>query len=180
VRGAARRRLAVPHAGRQGEWIDAGRPAITQRGDDFTESTRNVWKDYPTAPGALYNALADESAPEPGKTGVPQGVEMFVRVKDILRDPTASSALRAAALQVAQRIPGAQLAGGATDPLGRHGVIVAFPSDYWGTPSDQFLFDATTFQPLAERQIRPDSPPAERSWNVFPGRAVVGSITGRP
>jgi hypothetical protein len=180
VRGAARRRLAVPHAGRQGEWIDAGRPAITQRGDDFTESTRNVWKDYPTAPGALFNALADESAPEPGKTGVPQGVEMFVRVKDILRDPTPSSALRAAALQVAQRIPGAQVAGGATDPLGRHGVIVAFPSDYWGTPSDQFLFDATTFQPLAERQIRPDSPPVERGWNVFPERVVVGSITARP
>jgi hypothetical protein len=165
----------------KGKWIDAGRPAITQRGDDFTVTTENVWKDYPTSPGALYNALADESASLAGaKTNVPQKAEMFVRVKDILRDPTASSELRAAALQVAQRIPGAQVAGEATDPLGRHGIIVAFPSDYWGPRSDQLLFDPKTYEPLAERQIRPDSPPAERGWNVFPERMVVDSITARP
>jgi len=161
-------------------WIDAGRPTVSEEGSDFTETTENIWKGYPTNPDSLYKALAEESAPAAGaKTGVPQKVEMFVRVKDILRDPTASSALRAAALQVAQRIPGAQVAGEATDPLGRHGIIVAFPSDYWGPMSDQFLFDPETFEALAERQLRPGQP-AERGWNVIPKRVVVNSITARP
>ncbi|MDX6534697.1 MAG: hypothetical protein QOF68_2441 [Gaiellales bacterium] len=163
------------------KWIDAGRPAINERADDFTETTDNAWRNYPTSADALYNVLADESAPdETAKTGVPQKVEMFVRVKDILRDPTASSELRAAALQVAQRIPGAEVAGEATDPLGRHGIIVAFPSDYWGDVSDQFLFDPNTYKALAERRLRSDSPPAEQAWNVFPDREVVSSITARP
>jgi hypothetical protein len=162
-------------------WIDAGRPHLSMAPDDFTETTENVWKGYPTTPDALYNALADESAPQAGaETGVPQHVEMFVRVKDILRDATAPSELRAAALQVAQRIPGAKVAGQATDPLGRHGVIVAFPSEYWGPLSDQLLFDPNTYQPLAERQLKPDSPPSERVWNVIPQRVVVDSITARP
>jgi hypothetical protein len=162
-------------------WVDEGKPPIHPRGDTFIASNDHLWKGYPTNPDALYNVLADEAAPQPGvATAPPQQAEMFVRVKDILRDPSASSELRAAALQVAGRIAGAEVIGEATDQLGRRGVIVAFPSDYWGPRSDQFLFDPRTFQPLAERELRPDSPPAEREWNAFPERVVVGSITARP
>jgi hypothetical protein len=83
-----------------------------------------------------------------------------------------------AALEVAARIPGITVLGQATDAAGRTGTVVAFDSTYWGGPrSDQFLFDPTTDALLSEREVRPDSTPAERAWQPIPTAIVVDSIT---
>jgi hypothetical protein len=162
-------------------WIAAGRPPLDEPTFDQTFRPGSHWSEYPTDPDRLYAKLQSLAEPGPdATTAPPTGAEMFVLVKDILRDPSAPAQLRAAAIRVAGRIAGARIAGTATDSLGRTGIRVVFHSSYWGTLSDEFLFDPHTHLPLAERAVRPDSPPAERTWNSYPVPTIVDGIDDRP
>jgi hypothetical protein len=132
-------------------WIAAGRP-------DLSES---VWTgaveappalDLPSDADVLYERLEAKSQ------GHPEGVheEMFTLLGDALRDTmlrymTATPAQRAALYEVAARIPGVELVGRVTDPIGRTGVAVAMASTDDGL-RHMLVLDPDTGELLAEEQ----------------------------
>lgn len=127
---------------------------------------------YATSPAALYTQLHDQATHGPW----PMGAEMFVLIKDVLRESADNPALRAAALQVAARAPCAHVLGIARDDTGRQGTIVGCKSTYWGGPLiDEFLFDTKTGALLAERQVRPTSTGPELRWQATPVTQIVYS-----
>ena len=106
----------------------------------------------------------------------PVNAQMFVLVRDLLREGLLPQDLREALYRVAARIPGVSVTPGVVDQLGRTGTAV------WLVEGDtdsreEFIFDPATGAPLAERSLTPDGAVAYESAVVV--RGVVDSIDSR-
>ncbi|MEW6583038.1 MAG: CU044_5270 family protein, partial [Actinomycetota bacterium] len=127
--------------------------------------------------------LLREAAPRYG--GQPTEEEMFTMVGDGLRESTFSPRARAALFRAAAYIPGVELVGRTTDPLGRDGLAVARTAD--GTRKE-LVFDPRTSALLAERDVLaepvawlPGVPPGTVTGHtVYVTSAIVDSDTAEP
>jgi hypothetical protein len=77
--------------------------------------------------------------------------QMFVVVRDLLRDTLTPPAVRAALYQVAASLPGITLLGAMADRVGRQGVAVAMPSLWFEVT--MVIFDPATSALLEERTL---------------------------
>lgn len=106
----------------------------------------------------------------------PVNVEMFVLVRDLLREPLLPTDLRESLYRVAAQIPGVQVTEGVVDQLGRTGTAV------WMVEGDtdlreEFIIDPATGEPMAERSLDADGSVMFESAIVEWG--VVDSIDTR-
>lgn len=106
----------------------------------------------------------------------PVHVQMFVLVRDLLREPMLPNDLREALYRVAARIPGVQVTEGVTDHLDRTGTALWMVEDDSGY-REEFIIDPATGEPLAERSLDPDGSVGYESAVVEWG--VVDSIETR-
>lgn len=107
--------------------------------------------------------------------GRPVNVEMFVLVRDLLREGLLPQALREALYRVAALIPGVEVTPGVTDQLGRAATAVWLVED--DTDSrEQFLIDPETGAPVAERSLAP----TVRSATRAPSSSGVPSTASTP
>lgn len=107
----------------------------------------------------------------------PVNVQMFVLVRDLLREPLLPLDLRESLYRVAARIPGVQVTEGVTDQLGRTGIAI------WMVEGDtdlreEFIIDPGTGNPLAERSLAQDGSVVYESAIIEWG--IVDSIDARP
>ncbi len=85
----------------------------------------------------------------------PVNVQMFVLVRDLLREPLLPTDLRESLYRVAAQIPGVQVTEGVVDQLDRTGTAI------WMVEGDtelreEFIIDPATGAPLAERSLDAD------------------------
>ena len=99
--------------------------------------------------------------------------ERFVNVADFMR-MSPPPAIRAALYRAAALIPGVELLGPRTDPLGRSGLAVAFPADNGNPGSTVLIFDQQTAALLAEEYHAPDG--TLEDWTTYQPAQVVDSI----
>ena len=145
-----------------------GRDASGRPTKEFTRSWRgshtfaNVAElaEAPTDPEALRLSIERRRG----------GGEVTVnRLMDVLSEPIASPALRAAAFNALAEIPGVELERYAADALGRHGVAVSWGSE--GKRSAyrrQFIVDPHTSRLLAQAEMIAN-PKAAKSPGIPPG-----------
>jgi hypothetical protein len=138
--------------------------------------------DLPTDADELLRVLQAR----PRRAGVPDAATVFVLASDLLRQPLAPPDLRAALYQVIARLPGIDVLGPTTDPIGRQGVAVGITTRESGTLERWVLiFNAETSAVLAEQRLlletdrSVDTPVPLRS-NVELARATVSAIGRRP
>lgn len=131
-------------------WIAAGQPREQEVWTEAVEAPPAL--ELPSNPDALYERLEAQSQ------GHPEGVheEMFTLLADALRETmlrylTATPAQRAALYEVAARIPGVELVGRVTDPVGRNGMAVAMTSGADGL-RHMLVLDPDTGELLSEEQ----------------------------
>ena len=174
------------------EWKAAGRPQLDRPGrtDESFRPGALSYTDpskYSTDPDELYDQIRQEAE----GYGPSTDAEMFVLVGDLLRETArraAPPALRAALFKVAAKIPGVELVGEVTDPIGRKGTAVARTSDDAGfLERNELVFDPDTSALLAERQVlleRVDWLDAEPGtvigYAVYLGSGIVESTSERP
>lgn len=134
-------------------WVRAGRPSFAaspQRigtlgsnrylfGD--LELTRRQVLRFTTNPHKLYRRLYKAGG---------SAYEVFVQIGDQLRNRPTPAPQRAALYRALAIVPGIQLVGAVTDPLGRHGEAIAY-TDYG--IKDELIFDPKTATMLEERTI---------------------------
>jgi hypothetical protein len=94
---------------------------------------------FPTETAQLTRFLLDRSAPDgaspaplvsPPPDGAPRDGQMWRAITDLLEDPHVTPRVRAALLDVAAGLQGAQLEVGGVDPVGRDAHVVIFGN--WG------------------------------------------------
>jgi hypothetical protein len=173
-------------------WEAAGRPDLgaNQTSDHrFDGSPRNRLhhqdvNSLPTDPGKLFGVL--QARAEVGDPSNPVDFRMLEEVAEILRETVAPPELRAAAYRVAGRIPGIELVGEVTDPVGRRGVAVAITADYNGLRRLELVFDPETSMLQAEREILLEripeldaAPPVVVGYNVYLASGFVDSMSER-
>jgi hypothetical protein len=114
----------------------------------------------PTDPDALRAAIEARQI----EGGPPGDAETFTIVGDLLREPYASPALRAALYEVAASLPEVQLVGDTTDASGRHGVAVAYPD---GSARNELIFDPETAALLGESTIATGADPGVPAGTIL-------------
>ncbi len=110
-------------------------------------------------------------------TGLPpvnsRDAKTFAAIGGLLQETTAPPALRAALYEVASELPGVQLLGTITDPVGRKGVGVAYNNPQHGERLE-LIFNPKTSALLGERWILTSS---RRSGISAPAGTVIGYAT---
>jgi plasmid stability protein len=154
-------------------WKAAGSPELDSPGtSDQSFGPNDIsytdFSEYSTDPDELYDQIRGKAEGHGHSTDA----EMLVLVGDLLRETVAPPDLRAALFEVAARIPGVELVGEATDPVGRRGTAVARTSDDAGE-RHELIFDPETSELLAEREVL-----LERvDWiDVEPGTVIVYQV----
>ncbi|MCC6192592.1 MAG: CU044_5270 family protein [Anaerolineales bacterium] len=105
----------------------------------------------PTDRDALFDVIRDRAAVA---LEAPVGVEMFILIGDLLREPGAPPELRAALFKVASRIDGVELLGDVTDSFGRVGVALAITNNADDARERLVLiFDPSTSALLEDQRV---------------------------
>jgi hypothetical protein len=164
------------------KWERAGRPALgatPASGHPISigsgklyrlgtiELTRRQMLDFPTDPRTIYERLYGQIG---GRGHSPEG-EVFAELGDALRESPAPAELRAALYRTLALVPGVQLVGQVTDGAGRIGTAVAFTEI---GVRHELIFDPTTSEMLAERDVLLDPKAAE--LNLPAGTIIADSI----
>lgn len=144
--------------GDRAAWEAAGSPDFAPLGgpvrvteERFPAGTFEDVSDLPTDPEELATRLRAEA--EAAGNGAPVPARTLDLIGDTLRNPTASPQLRAALYEAALQVPGIELLGEETDPVGRTGVAVGFRSDYSGSPTVfSLIYDPESTEVLATEQ----------------------------
>jgi hypothetical protein len=118
-------------------------------------------------PGSVSTAGTTSTGLPPLRVG---HAPVFADVGFLLGETFARPALRAALYRVASELPGVQLFGTVTDPLGRKGIGVAYTDATHGERLD-LIFDPKTSTLLAERYVVTSS---RRSGIAVPAGTIVG------
>jgi hypothetical protein len=118
--------------------------------------------------------LAAASHPWPRTDG-----QMFVVIRDLLRDPLTPPAVRAALFQVAASLPGIALLGDVTDRVGRPGVGIAMSNFLLHV--EIVIFDPATSDLLEERTLGvlpygDTAPPITWGWSTYLETRVVSEM----
>ena len=98
---------------------------------------------------------------------------MFNQLEDLLTNPYASAALRAASYRVLARMKGVELAGSIRDPAGRDGTALEFPAGYGDAVEHRLIVDPATGAVLTEQTLLVH---ATGELDGRPGQ-VVGEVT---
>ena len=131
---------------------------------------------------AQLRAMIVERKIEGGPAG---DAETFTIVGDLLRETSASPALRAALYQVASQLHGVELIGTVKDEAGRTGTAVGYTSNGY---RNELIFDPTTAALLGEQSVVADSAKVRphlpvgtvMSWSVYLASGVVDSTSQTP
>lgn len=164
-------------------WLAAGKPELTgsrNSDENFGQgglSSPDLSK-LSTDPGELEQLIEKRSI----EGGPPGDAETFTIIGDLLRETYAPPAVRSALYTIAAQLPGVQLVGATSDPLGRVGTAVAYVSD---GVSHELIFDPQTSALLAEQtvvadpsQIKPSLPAGTvLDWTSYLSSGVVDSTT---
>ncbi len=142
-------------------WLAAGSPPFEAGVIDETFPAGSLVyedsRDLPTAPGELLDVLRGQVAGE----DLPEEVAIFQRIGELLAAGDATPDLRASLYRVAARLPGIQLVGDVTDPLGRPGVGVAITHGESGSRVQILMvFDQSSSALLAQEHVLLE----EASW----------------
>lgn len=146
-------------SGNEDDGADAGDIDETYRGEPLRLGT-NVGGTLPEVAAlpretqALYDHVEQVTRDIVGN-GRPVNVQMFVLVRDLLRESLLPQDLREALYRVAAQIPGVEVTPGVSDQLGRSATAVWMIEDDTDL-REQFLIDPATGAPLAERSLAPD------------------------
>jgi hypothetical protein len=107
----------------------------------------------PSNPAKLLEIVRRQAAPSSQATDPsssnPLNYEEFVVVGDMMRDSPLQPRVRAAFYTILSQLPGVQLVGHVTDPLGRPGLEVSMRRSP-GEPRDILIFDPHNAQLLSE------------------------------
>ena len=138
----------------EARWEASGSPPFLSGVSDHTfRSGRLPYEDVgslPTDPAALEARLREEVSSE----DPPGDVSVFVRVAELLARGDASPELRGALYRVASGLPGVELLGSRSDPIGRPGVAVAMTHRDTGILIQVvMIFDEETSKLLAQEEI---------------------------
>ncbi len=188
--GSGRQRLTVdglPHfltARDKAAWLAACRPELVPPSTDGTYPAGGYpagnqldTSGLPAQPTELLSAIVRRF--EHGRFDVTQ---TFETAGTLLQD-SGSPALRAAVYRMVARLPGVELLGRRTDPLGRVGVAVGIVG---AGVRDELLFDSATSDVLEQAQVqvsdRAEHVPAGTvlHYVAYEGRGVVDSIRALP
>ena len=171
------------------KWQAAGRPPLGEaEASDVSfgpgKLSEAEVEALPTDPERLFEAIKERAT----ATDTPVSAEMLVVVADLLSSPAAAPELRAGLYRVAAEIPGIELIGRTTDPVGRQGIAVAITSDYSGALSRrELIFSPHDARLLAEREILLEQvpwldadPPTTISYSAYLESGFVASTSERP
>ena len=170
-------------------WVAAGSPQLPKAGRISLQRFERFHRDsltfsrlarLPTDPhklrrwietqrflGGISTAGTTSTGLAPIKSGY---APVFAHVGSLLGEAAAPPALRAALYRVASELPGVQLLGTVTDPVGRTGTGVAYTDPTHGQRLE-LIFDPKTSTLLAERYVLTSS---RRSGIAAPAGTVVG------
>jgi hypothetical protein len=175
--------------GDRDKWQAAGRPSLGEAGTSDVSYGPGKLSDaeveaLPTDPERLFEVIKERAA----ATDAPASAEMLVVVADLLSRPSAAPELRAALYRVAAEIPGIELIGRVTDPVGRQGIAVASTSDYsWTLSRRELIFSPNDARILAEREVLLEhvpwldaDPPMTISYSVYLESGFAASTSERP
>jgi hypothetical protein len=133
----------------------------------------------PTDPAEISEWLMAQVAKS--HNGFSPAVRSLNLVSDILNDPLATPALRAALYEAEGRIPGIEYFGETTDAIGRPGVAIGAESANSGAPTRySLIFDPRTSQVLAteELMLKPPSALAYEKTPVLSGAKLFIESSG--
>jgi len=167
-------------------WVAAGRPSLGT-GKTSDEAYGKGGLSYldlsklPTDVAQLRQMIVERKI-EGGPAG---DAETFTIVGDLLRETSASPALRAALYEVASELPGVELIGTVKDHAGRTGTAVGYTSNGY---RNELIFDPTTAALLGEESIVADSAKVKphlptgtvMGWSVQLASGVVDSTSQTP
>ncbi|MGH3448783.1 MAG: CU044_5270 family protein [Nocardioidaceae bacterium] len=92
--------------------------------------------------------------PSGNNPAIPDGAELWVAVTQLLDTHQPSPKLQAALWRVLARLPHAHALGPVVDRAGRHGVGVAYSSDYGGLPTSyRLIIDPNTGRLLGDSEV---------------------------
>lgn len=176
LRGRTRQVSGKPRfvsADQRAGWIAAGSPPLPRPGsvEDSAVSGSGMPFDaskLPTDPAALREMI--EARNIRGVSGPPGEAETFTLIGDMLRRTYLPAAIRAALYELTAELPGVELLGAVEDPVGRHGIGIAYTDRKRGT-RHELIFDPQTSVLLGEREsiVRADA---------FGFEAPVGTTIG--
>ena len=120
----------------------------------------------PTEPEALRLAIehrrGGSSPVDPSPAHSPRGGVTVEKLLEILSEPIASPALRAAAFNALAEIPGIGFERGVADVAGRPGDAIAWARE--GGFGRRYIFDPHTSKILAQAEVIFDAKAAEKPW----------------
>lgn len=158
-------------------WREAGRPPTSDAEvqDERLDPGEIPLLDLaglPTEPVALLSRLEERQI----VGGPPGDVQTFDIASQLLGDPAASPALRAALFDIAGMLEGVRSLGNRTDPLGREGVAVELASP---RTTVQVIVDTTDAGLLATITTYHKHEDVE-TWIAYGPRGIVSSTGERP
>jgi hypothetical protein len=173
-------RVRFPGPRDRARWEAAEHPPVPRRISDrlFAAGELDI-SDGMTALPARSDALLTELRSRV-EGGLPEDVDVFVQIAELLAAGDASPELRSALFRAASELPGIELLGETRDPIGRAGVGVEMTyTDNGAAVSEIMIFDPTTSRLLAREVVLR----ARASWvDADPGTRieyVVYIETGR-
>jgi RNA polymerase sigma-70 factor (ECF subfamily) len=181
-------------AAERARWEAAGKPGFGGAPLDVSDATPGSlswgWEvlgvrsaaEIPTDPGALARLVGEHA----GQTKNPLAYQEFQLITGILRFAPLSGAQTAAFYEVLAALPGIELVGATTDPLGRAGT--AFAVERGGPIREEIILDPRTGRLLGSRLtlIAPDAAYADApigttvGYETIVSTGVVGSTDARP
>jgi hypothetical protein len=175
-----------PSSADERAWKEAGAPVPTgERTDRFDRGLRDGvrYSDRPAELSAQLRAL-----PEIHQDPRDATAQLFVKIHEILREPAATPALRAALYRVAATLPGLTAFGAVTDQLGRPGIAVGIDSDYAGGMGRyQLIFDEDTGKLLEYQELLLErasfvqaDPPTQIGFEIVAEHGTTSAVGRRP
>ncbi|MEU6324386.1 CU044_5270 family protein [Streptomyces sp. NPDC047009] len=175
---------------RLGFTMGTGRPMVMKTNIDdkiYAVGPRNVsYKDLRELPSAsnelrryLERLYAGDNGAETGTSG--RSAWMLRQAANLVTMPV-KPGVRAAAYRVMAHLPGVRVIARATDPLGREGVGVEFPSTYrtpLGTTQQRLVVDPATGAMLSEQVILVKASARAQQAGLEAGATVNYSATTR-
>lgn len=180
-------------------WEELGRPEFLAYGfaphvgDDFFPAGSfgerlygtSALAEMPSDPSKLVRWLGDQVYDSPtGRddgNGFPESVRTLELVSELLQNPRATPAQRAALVAAEALVPGIERLGEAEDEIGRRGVAIGASSDNSGAPSVySLIYDPVTSMPLAS-EVEMLAPPSAlvgtQGWPRVSGTAYLNEGT---
>jgi hypothetical protein len=157
-------------------WLKAGKPDVPIVGEKKTESfgphglTSYDPSRLPTEAGPLLDALRVP----PDGSGQLDDQQVMARVVQLLASADPSPALRSALFEVLADFSGIRDLGTVTDPLGRSGTGLVFPT---ANGSRELIFDGSTSAVLATIDLT--SSGDQTAWEAFTGSKIVDRVGAR-